>query len=139
MHTLFNFLQLSGNSNILYLPLITKCWWTEPICNSWWFLTSSWERHITWCTIHCSIQISCVIIHAANMWLDGFTLFVVECGLMSLVLFVVCHLKVYLYGGHVTSWKNEQGEELLFMSNKVLQILYNLILMQTWIYLGKIT
>ncbi|PKI38146.1 hypothetical protein CRG98_041469 [Punica granatum] len=27
--------------------------------------------------------------------------------------------EVYLYGGHVTSWKNEHGEELLFVSNKV--------------------
>ncbi|KAE8697080.1 putative glucose-6-phosphate 1-epimerase [Hibiscus syriacus] len=26
--------------------------------------------------------------------------------------------EVYLYGGHVTSWKNEQGEELLFVSSK---------------------
>ncbi|KAL6191732.1 hypothetical protein ACLB2K_038122 [Fragaria x ananassa] len=26
--------------------------------------------------------------------------------------------EVYLYGGHVTSWKNDQGEELLFVSNK---------------------
>lgn len=25
-----------------------------------------------------------------------------------------------MYGGHVTSWKNDQGEELLFVSNKVL-------------------
>ncbi|MBA0866864.1 hypothetical protein Goshw_025134 [Gossypium schwendimanii] len=28
--------------------------------------------------------------------------------------------EVYLYGGHVTSWKNEHGEELLFVSSKVL-------------------
>ncbi|KVH87706.1 putative glucose-6-phosphate 1-epimerase [Cynara cardunculus var. scolymus] len=27
-------------------------------------------------------------------------------------------VEVYLYGGHVTSWKNEHGEELLFMSSK---------------------
>ncbi|KAI3496215.1 hypothetical protein L1887_38570 [Cichorium endivia] len=27
-------------------------------------------------------------------------------------------VEVYLYGGHVTSWKTEQGEELLFMSSK---------------------
>ncbi|KAL5216588.1 hypothetical protein ABZP36_007989 [Zizania latifolia] len=26
--------------------------------------------------------------------------------------------EVYLYGGHVTSWKDEHGEELLFVSNK---------------------
>ncbi|MBA0622073.1 hypothetical protein Godav_007642 [Gossypium davidsonii] len=26
--------------------------------------------------------------------------------------------EVYLYGGHVTSWKNEHGEELLFVSSK---------------------
>lgn len=26
--------------------------------------------------------------------------------------------EVYLYGGHVTSWKNEHGEELLFLSSK---------------------
>ncbi|KAE9591235.1 putative aldose 1-/Glucose-6-phosphate 1-epimerase, galactose mutarotase-like protein [Lupinus albus] len=26
--------------------------------------------------------------------------------------------EVYLYGGHVTSWKNDHGEELLFLSNK---------------------
>uniref|UniRef100_A0A1D1ZK85 glucose-6-phosphate 1-epimerase n=1 Tax=Anthurium amnicola TaxID=1678845 RepID=A0A1D1ZK85_9ARAE len=26
--------------------------------------------------------------------------------------------EVYLYGGHVTSWKNDHGEELLFMSSK---------------------
>ncbi|KAJ4911172.1 Galactose mutarotase-like superfamily protein [Raphanus sativus] len=26
--------------------------------------------------------------------------------------------EVYLYGGHVTSWKNENGEELLFLSSK---------------------
>ncbi|CAN7033203.1 unnamed protein product [Brassica rapa subsp. trilocularis] len=29
---------------------------------------------------------------------------------------------VYLYGGQVTAWKNEKGEELLFMSGKVLHI-----------------
>lgn len=28
--------------------------------------------------------------------------------------------QVYLYGGQVTSWKNEYGEELLFVSGKVL-------------------
>ena len=28
-------------------------------------------------------------------------------------------VQVYLYGGHVTSWKNDHGEELLFLSNKV--------------------
>ncbi|XP_031398089.1 putative glucose-6-phosphate 1-epimerase [Punica granatum] len=28
--------------------------------------------------------------------------------------------EVYLYGGHVTSWKNEHGEELLFVSNKAI-------------------
>ncbi|KAA8535681.1 hypothetical protein F0562_030684 [Nyssa sinensis] len=27
---------------------------------------------------------------------------------------------VYLYGGHVTSWKNEHGEELLFVSSKAI-------------------
>lgn len=27
--------------------------------------------------------------------------------------------QVYLYGGHVTSWKNDHGEELLFLSSKV--------------------
>jgi glucose-6-phosphate 1-epimerase len=31
-----------------------------------------------------------------------------------------CSAEVYLYGGHVTSWKNEKGEELLFLSNKAL-------------------
>ncbi|KAJ6388058.1 hypothetical protein OIU77_026594 [Salix suchowensis] len=29
-----------------------------------------------------------------------------------------CSAEVYLFGGHVTSWKNEHGEELLFVSNK---------------------
>lgn len=29
--------------------------------------------------------------------------------------------QVYLYGAQVTSWKNEHGEELLFLSSKVLQ------------------
>ncbi|XP_056167789.1 putative glucose-6-phosphate 1-epimerase isoform X1 [Syzygium oleosum] len=29
-----------------------------------------------------------------------------------------CSAEVYLYGGHVTSWKNEHGEELLFLSSK---------------------
>lgn len=28
--------------------------------------------------------------------------------------------EVYLYGGHITSWKNDLGEELLFMSSKVI-------------------
>ncbi|XP_072980602.1 putative glucose-6-phosphate 1-epimerase [Typha angustifolia] len=28
--------------------------------------------------------------------------------------------EVYLYGGHVTSWKNDHGEELLFVSNKAI-------------------
>ncbi|PWA69894.1 aldose 1-/Glucose-6-phosphate 1-epimerase, Galactose mutarotase-like domain protein [Artemisia annua] len=28
--------------------------------------------------------------------------------------------EVYLYGAHVTSWKNEQGEELLFLSSKAI-------------------
>ncbi|GAV76014.1 Aldose_epim domain-containing protein [Cephalotus follicularis] len=28
--------------------------------------------------------------------------------------------EVYLYGGHVTSWKNERGEELLFVSSKAI-------------------
>lgn len=28
--------------------------------------------------------------------------------------------EVYLYGGHVTSWKNEIGEELLFLSSKAI-------------------
>lgn len=31
-----------------------------------------------------------------------------------------CPSQVYLFGGHVTSWKNEHGEELLFVSSKVL-------------------
>ncbi|KAI3524190.1 hypothetical protein L1887_02842 [Cichorium endivia] len=29
-------------------------------------------------------------------------------------------VEVYLYGAHVTSWKNEQGEELLFVSSKAI-------------------
>uniref|UniRef100_A0A1J3DSS7 glucose-6-phosphate 1-epimerase n=1 Tax=Noccaea caerulescens TaxID=107243 RepID=A0A1J3DSS7_NOCCA len=29
-------------------------------------------------------------------------------------------VEVYLYGGQVTSWKNEKGEELLFMSSKAI-------------------
>ncbi|XVF47630.1 hypothetical protein PTKIN_Ptkin03bG0125200 [Pterospermum kingtungense] len=29
-------------------------------------------------------------------------------------------VEVYLYGGHVTSWNNEHGEELLFVSSKAL-------------------
>ncbi|XP_024968770.1 putative glucose-6-phosphate 1-epimerase [Cynara cardunculus var. scolymus] len=29
-------------------------------------------------------------------------------------------VEVYLYGGHVTSWKNEHGEELLFLSSKAI-------------------
>lgn len=28
--------------------------------------------------------------------------------------------EVYLYGGHITSWKNDLGEELLFMSSKAI-------------------
>lgn len=32
--------------------------------------------------------------------------------------------QVYLYGGHVTSWKNDHGEELLFVSSKVIFIFY---------------
>ncbi|KAL2340301.1 hypothetical protein Fmac_008241 [Flemingia macrophylla] len=28
--------------------------------------------------------------------------------------------EVYLYGGHVTSWKNDHGEELLFLSSKAI-------------------
>ncbi|KAL2338664.1 hypothetical protein Fmac_013110 [Flemingia macrophylla] len=32
--------------------------------------------------------------------------------------FVVCDFQVYLYGGHVTSWKNDHAEELLFLSSK---------------------
>ncbi|KAJ0246068.1 hypothetical protein HA466_0176520 [Hirschfeldia incana] len=28
--------------------------------------------------------------------------------------------EVYLYGGHVTSWKNHNGEELLFLSSKAI-------------------
>ncbi|KAF0890665.1 hypothetical protein E2562_004178 [Oryza meyeriana var. granulata] len=31
-----------------------------------------------------------------------------------------CSAEVYLYGGHVTSWKDEHGEELLFVSNKAI-------------------
>ncbi|KAI7753917.1 hypothetical protein M8C21_033116 [Ambrosia artemisiifolia] len=29
-------------------------------------------------------------------------------------------VEVYMYGAHVTSWKNDQGEELLFLSNKAI-------------------
>lgn len=32
---------------------------------------------------------------------------------------VQCLVQFYLNGGQVTSWKNAQGEELLFMSKKV--------------------
>jgi hypothetical protein len=32
--------------------------------------------------------------------------------------------QVYLYGGQVTSWKNELGEELLFVSSKVINQLF---------------
>ncbi|CAO2841777.1 unnamed protein product [Amaranthus hypochondriacus] len=28
--------------------------------------------------------------------------------------------EIYLYGGHVTSWKNDHGDELLFLSNKAI-------------------
>lgn len=45
-------------------------------------------------------------------------LFVLLCYLHKIHHFV----QVYLYGGHVTSWKNEHGEELLFVSSKVLHI-----------------
>ncbi|XP_038707255.1 putative glucose-6-phosphate 1-epimerase [Tripterygium wilfordii] len=33
-----------------------------------------------------------------------------------------CSAEIYLYGGQVTSWKNEYGEELLFVSSKVLSM-----------------
>ncbi|RRT72046.1 hypothetical protein B296_00019748 [Ensete ventricosum] len=35
---------------------------------------------------------------------------------------ILCHLLlvVYLFGGHVTSWRTDHREELLFVSNKVL-------------------
>lgn len=33
--------------------------------------------------------------------------------------FFVCDFQVYLYGAHVTSWKNDHAEELLFLSSKV--------------------
>ena len=39
-----------------------------------------------------------------------------------LILVILIEMQVYLYGGHVTSWKNENGEELLHLSSKVLQI-----------------
>lgn len=35
-------------------------------------------------------------------------------------LYWFAQIQVYLYGGQVTSWKNEYGEELLFVSSKVL-------------------
>lgn len=36
-----------------------------------------------------------------------------------LIHFVSLFIQVYLYGGQVSSWKNEKGEELLVMSSKV--------------------
>ncbi|KAH9715971.1 hypothetical protein WN944_022696 [Citrus x changshan-huyou] len=51
-------------------------------------------------------------------------LFVEHCkgvnGLEKVVLREVrgCSAEIYLYGGQVTSWKNEYGEELLFLSSK---------------------
>lgn len=42
--------------------------------------------------------------------------------------------EVYLYGGHVTSWKDEHGEELLFVSNKV--ILFPIFSMGNWAHLS---
>lgn len=39
-----------------------------------------------------------------------------------LILVILIEMQVYLYGGHVTSWKDENGEELLHLSSKVLQI-----------------
>jgi len=35
-------------------------------------------------------------------------------------------MQVYLYGSHVTSWKNENGEELLHLSSKVLLHIYTI-------------
>ncbi|KAI8017386.1 hypothetical protein LOK49_LG04G00219 [Camellia lanceoleosa] len=34
--------------------------------------------------------------------------------------FKAANQQVYLYGGHVTSWKNDHGEELLFVSSKAI-------------------
>jgi len=41
--------------------------------------------------------------------------------------------QVYLFGGHVTSWKNEHGEELLFVSSKVhpVTVIYKLYIWAT--------
>jgi hypothetical protein len=41
--------------------------------------------------------------------------------------------QVYLFGGHVTSWKNERGEELLFVSSKVhpVTVIYKLYIWAT--------
>ena len=50
----------------------------------------------------------------AQSWADSFFCFVIW------LLILVCSIQVYLYGAHVTSWKNDHGEELLFVSNKVL-------------------
>ena len=34
-------------------------------------------------------------------------------------LVLTMYMQISLYGGQVLSWKNEQGDELLFMSSKV--------------------
>ena len=39
----------------------------------------------------------------------------------QLLMFSYCWipLKVYMHGGHVSSWKNDKGEEQIFLSSKV--------------------
>lgn len=50
----------------------------------------------------------------------GLTLFFLRWNCILQIWFIfVWFVQVYLYGGQVTSWKNEKGEELLVMSSKV--------------------
>lgn len=61
-------------------------------------------------------KITCIIIllvYTMMMMMMTFHFFV------CVLLLLWFSFQVYLYGGHVTSWKNDHGEELLFLSSKV--------------------
>jgi hypothetical protein len=98
-----------------YLNLLTRGNWYSPPCSVY-LIESYLQKENGMSFLDHIFYWTFLIVFLVWCWQgDRCGLFRLNCTFYELVLLE----QVYLYGAQVTSWKNEHGEELLFLSSKV--------------------